>query len=266
MKVATILPQNYLHLTLDDNYFMCLGHLINEPGYEQYTRFFAERANEGKYVIMDNGLIEGNQRPIQELAKKAMLIGASEMAVTDVFCDCEATLDAIGRDLDVLNNVEHPHVMLIAQGKDIDEWVHCAHQLIMRYRTADFTLGVPKVLVELGGRDGRIAALYKLCEVCPPAKHLTVHLLGCWTTPLEILMLDKIQEGGSRCLPQIRGVDSAIPFVFARAGKRVNESDRPDKDPINFQHTVVNERLLKRNIKDWKKACSADYRGWRNFF
>lgn len=260
MKVATILPQNYLHLTADDDYFMCLGHLINEPGYEQYTKFFADRAKEGKYVIMDNGVIEGNQRPIQELAEKAMSIGASEMIVTDVFRDCNATLEAISRDLKVLNNVPHPHVMLVPQGNTLDEWVFCAHQLIKRFGTYDFTIGVPKVLSDIGGRDGRIAALYKLCEVCPVAKHKTAHLLGCWTSPLEILMLDKIQDSGSRCLPKLRGVDSAIPFVFARAGLRVNAADRPDSDPINFQHSEVSERLLKRNIKDWRKACSADYR------
>ena len=79
-------------------------------------------------------------------------------------------------------------------------------------------------------------------------------------------MLDKIQEGGSRCIPQIRGVDSALPFVFARANLRVNEADRPDKEPIDFQRSVVNERLLKRNIRDWRKACSSEHRGWRIFF
>lgn len=264
MNVATILPQNYLHLTKDDDYFMCLGHLINKPGYEEYTEFFKERAAAGKFVIMDNGLIEGDQRPIKELAEKANAIGASEMVLTDVFCDCNATLDAIESDLHFLKDIDHPPVMLIAQGNTIEEWVRCAATLISRYWPMKFTLGVPKVLVQIGGRDGRIAALYRLCEICPIAKHLNVHLLGCWTTPIEILMLDKIQEGGSRCLPQIRGVDSAIPFVFARAGLRINESDRPDKEPIDFKHSDVDTALLKKNIKDWRKACSAKYRNWWN--
>lgn len=255
MKVATIVPQNYLHLTKNDDYFMCLGNLINKPGMEKYTDFFRQRSEEGKYVIMDNGLIEGDQRPITELLEKAKAVGAAEMILTDVFCDCTATLDAIERDMQALEGLEHPYLMVVPQGATLEEWVTCAHQLVVKYGSR-VTYGVPKVLVKLGGRDGRIAALYRLLEECPIARHATFHLLGCWNSPIEVTMIAKLssQDDVDSPWPRIRGVDSALPFVFARAGVKLNASDRPDSNPINFEKTKVSGALLRRNIRLWRKA------------
>lgn len=257
MKVATIVPQNYLGMTKNDDYFMCLANLIGKPGMEKYTQFFTERAAEGKFVIMDNGLIEGDQRPITELAEKAKAVGAAEIILTDVFCDKNATLEAIDKDITALEGVEHPNYMLVPQGSSVDEWVECAHTLIMKYRDK-FTIGVPKVLVKLGGRDGRIAALYNLMEACPVARHYTFHLLGCWTTPLEITMLDKLAHQDH--WPNVRGVDSAMPFVYARAGKRIDCDDRPDSNPIDFQRTKVNNLLLRYNVAKWRAAADSKRR------
>lgn len=258
MKVATIVPQNYLQLTRNDDYLMCLGHLIGAPGMSEYTDFFLWAAAEGRFVIMDNGLIENDPRPITELADKAHRIGASEMIMTDVFRDKNATLKAIAEGVKALEGIEHPRLMLVPQGDSVDEWVECAHELICTYSRMDFTIGVPKVLVHLGGRDGRIEALTKLVERCPVAKHKTYHLLGCWTTPLEITIIDKLVRQGT--LPNIRGVDSAIPFVYARAGKTLDSQDRPDSEPINFEYSKVNPLLLRRNIAHWRRAADSSRR------
>lgn len=258
MKVATIVPQNYLNLIRNDDYLMCLGHLIGAPGMEKYTTFFQKAASEGKFVIMDNGLIEKDPRPITELAAKAMSIGANEMVMTDVFRDKDATLKAIEEGIAALEGIEHPKLMLVPQGNSVDEWVECAHKIICTYTHMDYTIGVPKVLVHLGGRDGRIEALVKLVDCCPVAKHKTFHLLGCWTTPLEITMIDKLVRQGD--LPNVRGVDSAMPFVYARAGKTMDSQDRPDSEPINFEHSEVNSFLLLRNVMHWRKAADSSRR------
>lgn len=257
MKVATIVPQNYLHLIRNDDYFMCLGNLIDAPGMEKYTQFYVDRCREEKFVIMDNGLIENDPRPLKELAIKANLLGVSEMVMTDVFCDKERTLAAIDQGIHDLAPVQHPPLLLVPQGNSVEEWVDCAHQILLKYSPSHYgyTLGVPKVLTKLGGRDGRIKALYQLMEVCPIAKHRTFHLLGCWTTPLEITMIDKLVRQGD--FPFVRGVDSAMPFVYARAGAGITTQDRPDSEPINFETTVVNYSLLWRNITKWKVAADS---------
>lgn len=260
MKVATILPQNYLHLTQDDDYLMCLGHLIGAPGMEKYTEFFTQASKEGKFIIMDNGLIEGDPRPITELAEKANYIGASEMIMTDVFRDKDATLKAIDEGIKALDNagIKHPKLMLVPQGNSVVEWVECAHEIICKYPQLDYTIGVPKVLVHLGGRDGRVEALINLVDRCPVARHKTFHLLGCWTTPLEVTIVDKLVRQG--VLPNVRGVDSAIPFVYARAGSKINSQDRPDSNPINFKFTKVKSFLLRYNIYLWRKAADSSRR------
>ncbi len=66
-------------------------------------------------------------------------------------------------------------------------------------------------------------------------------------------MIDKLQIC-SESFPKIRGVDSAIPFVYARAGLKLNSQDRPDSAPINFEFTELNKRLLRGNIHRWRKA------------
>ena len=254
MKVATIVPQNYLHLTKNDDYFMCLGHLINRPGMEEYTDFFWNRACEGKYVIMDNGVIEGDQRPIEELLERAKAVAATEIILTDVFCNKDETIRAIEHDMEVLSKVSHPNLMIVPQGSSLDEWVECAHQLVVKYGST-VTYGVPKVLVKFAGRDGRIAAIKRLLDACPIAVHCTFHLLGCWNSPIEVTMLAKLSSQRDHMTwPCIRGVDSALPFVFARAGKQLNASDRPDSDPINFRESHVNPLLLRWNIHLWRKA------------
>lgn len=256
MQVATIVPQNYLHLIENDEYFMCLGNLIGAPGMERYTEFYSRKAREGKFIIMDNGLIENDPRPLSELATKAGQLGASEMVMTDVFMDKEKTLAAIHDGFSQLDPKTAPRLMLVAQGKSIEEWVSCAQEIIRDHGHFEYTIGVPKVLTTFGGRDGRLVAIQQLLEVCPVARHCTFHLLGCWTTPLEVTMIDKMVISNDRW-PRIRGVDSAIPFVYARAGKKITHQDRPDSEPINFKETVVNEGLLKYNISQWRLAADA---------
>lgn len=266
MQVATIVPQNYLKYIENDDYFMCLGNLIDSPGMERYTEFYRRKAAEGKFVIMDNGLIEGDPRPLPELVEKAYQLGASEMVMTDVFMDKERTLAAIDSGLTQLDPKHCPSLMLVAQGSSIDEWVSCAQQIIRNVHGFNYTIGVPKVLVKIGGRDARAAAIQQLLDVCPVARHCTFHLLGCWTTPLEVTLIDKLVRSNEKW-PKIRGVDSAIPFVYARAGKKITHQDRPDSEPINFQETIVDESLLKYNINQWRIAAdstrmSLDPRRW----
>jgi hypothetical protein len=259
MKVATIVPQNYLHLLKKDDYLMCLGNLINKPGMERYTEFYRQKCADGAFVIMDNGLIENDPRPLPELIEKAYQLGASEMVMTDVFRDKEATLKAIEEGMKQIGDDCPIRLMFVPQGNTIDEWVMCAAYLIRHYIMYKITIGVPKVLVDIGGRDGRATAISRLVEVCPPARHCTFHLLGCWQSPLEVTIIDKLQQCNDQ-FPHIRGVDSAIPFVYARAGKKINSQDRPDSNPIDFEFTKVNGHLLRHNIRHWRKAADCTRR------
>lgn len=258
MKVATILPQQYLQCTLYDDYYMCLANLIDEPGMESYTNFFMDMGTcDKKYVIMDNGLIEGNPRPIKELIEKAKLIHADEFILPDVFRDSTATLNAIDAAYEEAC-ASGIRMMAVPQGDTLDEWLSCACEIIGNFREIE-VIGVPKVLVDIAGRDGRLFAIKQLVEMSPMLKHKQIHLLGCWKTPLEILTIDKASASG--IIPMVRGVDSAIAYVYARAGIRIDSDDRPDSNPIDFKAGELKEwSLLGKNIRMWKAA--ADSRTW----
>lgn len=248
MKVATILPTKYLHLIKDDDYHMCLAHLIGKD--KEYTEFYKTMcADPDKYVIMDNGLIEGDPRPIEELVEKALMIGATEIILPDVFKDTEATLEAAcyameyleayGRDLPF-------KVMAVPQGSTIEEWLYCAEQMI---EWDIDCLGIPKVLVAINGRDGRLDALQRLGN---KLRGLDIHLLGCWTNALELTLIAKAEYEG--IIRPIRGVDSALAYYYTKEGLLLNQCDKPS-GYVNFADKSLDEDLLKRNIEMWKDAC-----------
>lgn len=258
MKVATILPQTYLNHVQHDTYHMCLANLIGEPGMEEYTNFYREQANHpAKYVIMDNGLIEGNPRPISELVAKAKSLQADEFILPDVFRDGIATLEAIDAAYEEACSSDI-RMMAVPQGNTLDEWLNCACEIIGSFREVE-VIGIPKVLVDIAGRDGRLLAIEQLTKLSPMLKHKQIHLLGCWKTPLEVLTIDKASESG--IIPMVRGVDSAIAYVYARAGIRIDSDDRPDSNPIDFRGgEIENDKLLSKNIRMWKAA--SDSRTW----
>lgn len=261
MKVATILPQTYLKHVQYDTYHMCLANLIGEPGMERYTNFYREQAYRvDSYVIMDNGLIEGNPRPISELVAKARVLQADEFILPDVFKDKKATLDAI-QDAYKEACAAEIRMMAVPQGSTLEEWLSCACEIIGNFREIE-VIGVPKVLVDIAGRDGRLFAIKQLVEMSPMLKHKQIHLLGCWKTPLEVLTIDKASRSG--IIPMVRGVDSAIAYVYTRAGIAIDSDDRPDQQPIDFKHGLLEngqlghdarmQCLLRGNLSKWRAA------------
>ena len=254
MKVATILPQTYLAVTEDDKYLMSLAHLINKPGMEEYTNFFTRKAKqEGTFLIMDNGLIEGDPRPIEELLQKALDVGAHELILPDVFRDSRGTLQAVEKASKYLEKQfgdDWPvGFMAVPQGETLEQWLSCAIMLLDNPVVS--CIGVPKVLVDIAGRDGRLRAIQELANRTGDIGGRALHLLGCWRTPLEVSIIAKAVE--QEKIPEIRGVDSAIPYVYARAGIKINDDDRPDSEPIDFEDgTIEDEALMCYNILFWR--------------
>lgn len=248
MFAATILPQPYLGLTKDDRYHMALAHLINKPGFEYYTEFYTRIGQEeGKYLVMDNGLIEGDPRPIDELIEKALIINASELILPDVYQNKSETLREAH---DALSYMQHKGIkintMAVAQGNSFEEWVECATEMLT---WPIQTLGIPKVLVSMAGRDARGLALRVIQDRLAEKQ---THLLGCWETPLEIKVIENMVRAGE--IKPVRGVDSAIAYVYARAGLRMCDAGRP-AGHIDFAASDADMEILQFNIDMWREEC-----------
>lgn len=258
MKVATILPQRYLRVCEDEDYLMALAHLIDKPGMEEYTAFFKRKGlDENAYLIMDNGVIEGDPRPIAELLSKAVDIHANELILPDCFRNSKETLRLV--DEATLYLADHADLvgnmgfMAVPQGETLEQWLSCATLLLDNPVVS--CLGIPKVLVDIVGRDGRYVAISKLMERVGDLGGRDIHLLGCWKTPLEVSIIAKgVMQGD---LPEVRGVDSIIAYNMARAGIRINCDDRPNQDPIDFADgKIENEVLLAHNILIWRDCVN----------
>lgn len=252
MKAAAIVPQAYLPLTWDNDYHLALAHMIDAPHFEEYTFFYrrvGQRAD--KFLILDNGLIEGNPRPLVELLEKADRIGADELVLPDVFRDSKATYKAVYESLRTMDML-HTEVrtMAVAQGNTLEEWVENAKELL---QLPINTLGVPKVLVGIAGRDGRLAALQQIQEEIQ-ASGVQIHLLGCWESPLEIKVIENYINQGK--LIRVRGVDSALPYVYAKAGMRMSDGERP-QGPIDFLDKDTDKTILNYNLVMWQAECGA---------
>lgn len=239
MEFAHITPEGYLDIMNGRKVQMSLAHLIGR--YEKYSKYYKRQSEEGNFIIMDNGVIEGDQQPLEVLVKKAKFIGASELVVPDAFLDCDKTLEMASECIPYLR--EHlPGVKLqvVPHGNTIKEWLTCAQHLI----SMDIdTIGVPKVLTKIGGRDARLEVLQTLGK---STRGLDIHMLGCWNNPLEAVILQEAGEAGE--IPKVRSMDSAIAYVYAREGWRIDSGERPSGE-INFKDKKTDRGILENNIR-----------------
>lgn len=252
MQAATILPQPYLNLIKDETYHLALAHLIDKEGFEQYSVFYHQIGMApNKFLIMDNGLIEGDPRPIEELVQKASLIGADELVLPDVFQDTYHTLKVADAALEYMdaNRVEL-RTMIVPQGNSYEQWLDCAKKMI-GWNVS--TISIPKIVTKMAGRDGRLKALVDLQELLHEFE-VDVHLLGCWDSPLELKVIENAVRAGE--IRPVRGVDSAIAYVYARSGFKMSEAPRPE-GKIDFAAKDAVESALIYNIGMWKYECAA---------
>lgn len=248
MKTATIVPTHFLDMIKDRPYQMALAHLVSTDA--EYTKAYLNMSQEGAYVIMDNGVIEGDQQPIEEIIRRARCIKASEIILPDVFLDCEATLESTRRALDIARElVPDLKLMAVPQGKNLEEWLECAG--IMLEWDID-CIGIPKILTKLEGRDARLHALMELHERYGKLlRTVDLHLLGCWENPIECTMIEKAAADG--LIPEVRGVDSAIAYVYAREDMLITQGPRPT-GAIDFSAKDANREKLAANIAIWESS------------
>lgn len=250
MEYAAIVPQTKLHLVKGRKVQMALCHLIDKEGYEAYSEFYREQAQES-YVIMDNGVIEGDQRPLVEITKKAKEYGFQEIIAPDVFLDSNATINTAVMAWEHLKDLEDLKVQWVPQGKSVDEWLYCLEQMLGNGIKPD-VLGVPKILSKLDGRDARLNAVIRLDEVLPEGMNPEIHFLGCHQDPIELLRATKLSR-------KVRSCDSALAYVYARNSKNIIECARPDQKVIDFKDGECCDILLAKNIQFIDKQIKGKY-------
>ena len=226
-----------MHLTKDDDYFMALAPIVLES--DEYANFFRERSKEGKFVLLDNGAAESGCLDILSVHAAAHRINATEIILPDVLGDTAATLEATYRGFKHFRSmdIKDPHkLMIVPQGAILEEWFTC---LDMMMRLCPHSIGIPKLLTHRSGAEARLKAIHYVSQ----RYDVETHLLGVWYDMKE---LDLFKGNG-----YIRGVDSALPYLYAREGRVLGDGPKPTKiiDPYDDK---TYEPLLKANLDTWR--------------
>lgn len=261
MKFCAIAPINKLKDTRENIIHMALTHLCDDP---KYVQFFQREKEAGKFIILDNSIIElGSACTIEKVLSAAEKIGADEIVLPDVFLEGKKTVEEAKKYVDLVHDKGY-RVMAVAHGRTIEEWSSCALELV---KLKVDTLGIPKVLskqLNYLEEPGRVACLIALGDICeknnlmPP----TIHLLGIDNNPLEVGYIYNLDMNGK--IPTIRSCDSAISFVYAAFDTTFAEADpetfmRPDMK-IDFFGSGCDDATHLRNIMHCRQCCGDDMR------
>jgi hypothetical protein len=257
MQVATILPTPLLSANPDPSYSMCLYQEVKRNAI--YGNYFKELKKQGNFVIMDNGAAEGVNPTAEELMEIYPYVDPSEIILPDVVYD---RIETITRTKKAYSNFidaglhKKYQFMAVPQGSNYPDWLRCMKEMI-RQDSID-TIGIskfvtPRYQVEMGGATNvRLECVDAILNEAGYLKReINIHLLGCWCDPAEIQQIEQVFPG------RVRGTDSAIAYVYARAGVEYKPTVlRPDNKEIDFTNGTVSDlELLKKNIQHWRSYC-----------
>lgn len=248
MKPMSIVPVNHLGLIRDDSHFMALLHLVEAS--ETYREFFKARANEGKFVLLDDSAVE---RPghanATNVIEGALAINASEVMLLDALRDEEATLVGARATLDAIiarfGDNRPFRIMAVPQGQTDLEWLHCA-KIMTSWPEVD-TIGISYTTTTYFKSECRSGVIQALLSIGIIPKK--VHLLGCFD-------IDEARQA-ARQFSGIRSIDSAIATVFTQNGALLGDGWQRPRDlrarTIDFEKCQLSAETLARNINFWRQ-------------
>lgn len=170
----------------------------------KYGQFYRDEAQDGAFILMDNGAAEHGTLPIKELLMAADVVHADEIILPDTMCDVIASMRQT-MDKKVLDAISPIKRAVVPQGNTVEEWWACA--LFYTQNLEFATLCIPKHAERWPG--GRAAILQNIVEVGWHNKY-NIHLLGIWGDPwLEMKSFEPY-------LDIVRGIDTAAPFAWAQ--------------------------------------------------
>lgn len=238
VQVASVLSTPTLHHIKTDRYFMALAHLVQED--DAYASFFRARADEGAFVLMDNGVVEGDQQTLETLVWCAERINATEIILPDAINNPRKTLEMSSQALKWLR-VEgfERRLMAVPQGGTVRQWLDCLRD--MRDWPVN-AIGISRFVP--GPRQAALLAAHN--KDLLPAWH-DYHLLGCLGDPKEVADI-------TAAFPDLnlRGVDSAYPLYYALEGLALPSEHPVPRKEVDFVHAGADGTLLDVNIYWWK--------------
>lgn len=228
--IAVIAPLNYLEMISENEVFLVLPQFLTKYSYSLFHR---HQCSQGKWIILDNGMLEGKPFPIDRLVKLAREIGATEVVLPDEFKKptSKTLLKLISqlseqdkRDFTFMI-VPHGNGTIESFNQDLDNCKKIADDINIGYR-----LGIPyremnKTIWRLNYKD---------------VNTRDVHWLGCFSV-------------AELALGKFRSIDTSLPFRCAY----LNEQLTTNFDHFNFEMRLTKSQLaIAENNIDKIRALS----------
>ncbi len=232
---AQMMKQTGLHLLLPETVqSLGWGFVRSLPGYR----------------ILDNGAAEGKTASLDELTALLMDGGCfDEVVAPDQLKDMEAAIQGAGSMAPLADAFPKLSVMGVAQGENMAQVFNCIKAFA--WMPWIKVIGLPRVLNEQFGMTARLG-LAQAMAADEGMKHLQLHCLGAsyWFAE-EIRYL--------ATLPNVRSMDSSLPFVLAWHNLRLGDRVHVDiKRPTDyFSVTQYANALLHYNINQYMRWAEA---------
>lgn len=245
MKVAPIPPVSLLRHYAFESYHLAL--LVECQKSQDYCDFYAERSIEGKHVILDNSAHElGHSRDLSRLLAVAETIRPAEVVLPDrlFFGDDTAKMSQEAA-LEIGHYFPEMGLMGVPQGRTIYEWSDCLNELLKIQNLT--TIGISK---DYEVWQGGLRYLVSLV----PTK-IPIHMLGLGRSPQGL-------KGLARDYPNVRGIDTAKPFVYAASRIQLGvtlhtpEYPRRSEDYFNLDADSQFAALSMHNWENFKTSIN----------
>lgn len=226
-KIAHIVPVHHLEITRDNQYHMCLAHLVLQNA--SYAAFYRRMVVEGKFVLMDNGAAEHSQLSKEQLLEAYRMIQPTELVLLDALSDRRETYRRTVESLEFFKaNGVTCQFMAVPQGINLAEWVMSAMELLMIPEVG--SIGVSKFLnITTNNPNVR----YDACKYLQPIINgKEVHLLGCDAGAYEVrAIFDQFDF--------VRGNDTALAYLHAQANAPLTMTSTRPAGEIDFLKGIV---------------------------
>lgn len=228
MKLAFITPTAYLEkFSSQGDIFLALAHLIDDEGNNEYARFHRRMSEQGRRVILDNGLFEGAQVSTDQLLQRARVIDAQCVCAPDALFDSKGTIKLFKEFIRAKHDAGLVcEVMGIPQANTPTEWWEC-FQFMQAQSDCDMLglsiLSIPHAFADAAEAndrhritDSRVHVLRQLYALSYLAdtRLKPMHLLGLGESYADVIVADYL-------LPRdVVSNDSSSAFVHGYAGVR----------------------------------------------
>ena len=235
-----------------NGYDYCLPHLLFK--HEEYKSYFLKARENGRFIIMDNGLFEDVAHTEEELLE------AIDMIKPDVFVSPDAWNDTYTTWFNYTQwkeKIDPSKLMVVIQAETAEEAIDLYVNLVndgVKYIGFNHSGAfyqefsshpVPHIAKSLG-RIEFISYLKLIGQLKSDVHH---HLLGC--NVAEEFMFYK------KSFPEIKTLDTSNPIILGYENKFYNESmmDKPITkiDSIMEMKSTHFETYALKNVNDFKK-------------